>query len=140
MLTMRYRKAVTTEVQDRYKKSTKKKKGTILNEFIATTGYNRTYAARILSLAEGKVIGYSRSGGKRLAPFMKEALEKLERHREINLDPTVREKLSKVSASTIDRLLKPERDRFRLGKGRSGTKPGSLLKKAIPIRTFADFR
>jgi len=51
MLTMRYRKAVTTEVQDRYKKSTKKKKGTILNEFIATTGYNRTCAARILSLA-----------------------------------------------------------------------------------------
>ena len=45
--------------------------------------------------------------GKRLAPFMKEALEKLEHHREINLDPTVREKLSKVSASTIDRLLKP---------------------------------
>jgi len=45
---------------------------------------------------------------------MKGALEKLERHREINLDPTVREKLSKVSASTIDRLLKPERDRFRL--------------------------
>jgi len=70
---------------------------------------------------------------------MKEALEKLERHREINLDPTVREKLSKVSASTIDRLLKPERDSFRLGKGRSGTKPGSLLKKAIPIRTFADW-
>ena len=45
--------------------------------------------------------------GKRLAPFMKEALEKLEHHREINLDSTVREKLSKVSASTIDRLLKP---------------------------------
>ena len=77
--------------------------------------------------------------GKRLAPFISEALEKLERHREINLDPTVREKLLKVSASTIDRLLKPERDRFRLGKGRSGTKPGSLLKKAIPIRTFSDW-
>jgi hypothetical protein len=77
--------------------------------------------------------------GKRLAPFISEAIEKLERHREINLEPTVREKLSKVSASTIDRLLKPERDRHRLGKGRSGTKPGSLLKKAIPIRTFADW-
>ena len=70
---------------------------------------------------------------------MKEALEKLERHREINLYPEVREKLLKVSACTIDRLLKPERDRYVLGKGRSGTKPGSLLKKAIPIRTFADW-
>ena len=78
--------------------------------------------------------------GKRLAPFMKEALEKLERHREIQLYPEVRDKLLKVSACTIDRLLKPERDRYMLGKGRSGTKPGSLLKKAIPIRTFADFR
>ncbi|TRZ80586.1 transposase, partial [bacterium] len=36
-------------------------------------------------------------------------------------------------------LFKPEKDRYRLGKGRSGTKPGSLLKKAIPIRTFADW-
>ena len=45
--------------------------------------------------------------GKRLAPFISEALEKLERHREINLNPAVREKLLKVSASTIDRLLKP---------------------------------
>jgi len=54
---------------------------------------------------------------------MKEALEKLERHREINLYPAVREKLLKVSACTIGRLLRPERDRYRLGKGRSGTKP-----------------
>jgi len=77
--------------------------------------------------------------GKRLAPFMKEALEKLERHGEINLYPEVKQKLLKVSACTIDRLLKPERDRYVLGKGRSGTKPGSLLKKAIPIRTFADW-
>ena len=77
--------------------------------------------------------------GKRLAPFISEALKKLERHREINLDPAIKQKLLKISASTIDRLLKPERDRYRLGKGRSGTKPGSLLKKAIPIRTFADW-
>jgi len=44
-----------------------------------------------------------------------------------------------MSASTIDRLLKKEKDKFRLGKGRSGTKPGTLLKNQIPIRTFADW-
>jgi len=77
--------------------------------------------------------------GKRLAPFMAEAVKKLEKHKEIDLSPTVRKKLAKISASTIDRLLKPEKDKFKIGKGRKGTKPGSLLKKAIPIRTFADW-
>jgi len=76
---------------------------------------------------------------RRLAPFMAEAVKKLEKHKEIDLSPEVREKLLKISASTIDRLLKPEKDRYRLGKGRKGTKPGTLLKKSIPIRTFADW-
>lgn len=76
---------------------------------------------------------------KRLAPFMAEAVAKLETHKEIDLTEDVREKLLKISASTIDRLLKPVKDRYRLGKGRSGTKPGSLLKKSIPIRTFSDW-
>ncbi|MBA7542876.1 ISNCY family transposase ISKol11 [subsurface metagenome] len=70
---------------------------------------------------------------------MAEAVKKLEKHKEIDLTPTVRKKLTKISASTIDRLLKPEKDKFKIGKGRKGTKPGSLLKKAIPIRTFADW-
>ena len=77
--------------------------------------------------------------GKRLAPFMAEAVAKLEKHREIDLSPTVRKKLLKISASTIDRMLKKVKDRYRIGKGRKGTKPGTLLKKAIPIRTFADW-
>lgn len=76
--------------------------------------------------------------GKRLAPFMAEAIEKLEKHKEVDMEPTVRKKLLKISASTIDRLLKSEKDRYKLGKGRKGTKPGSLLKKSIPIRTFSD--
>ncbi len=43
-----------------------------------------------------------------------------------------------MSASTVDRLLAPERKKLQL-KGRSGTKPGSLLKHKIPTRTFADW-
>ena len=76
---------------------------------------------------------------KRLAPFMGEAVEKLEACGEIDLTDQVREKLLKISASTIDRLLKSEKDKFKLGKGRKGTKPGTLLKHSIPIRTFADW-
>jgi len=76
---------------------------------------------------------------KRLKPFMAEAIKKLTKHKEIKLTPIVKQKLIKISPSTIDRLLKPEKDRYRLGKGRKGTKPGTLLKKAIPIRTFSDW-
>jgi len=70
---------------------------------------------------------------------MVEAVAKLEKYKEVDLTDQVREKLLKISASTIDRLLKPEKDRYRIGKGRSGTKPGTLLKKSIPIRTFSDW-
>ena len=66
MLAMKHRKAVTSEVQNRYVKATKKVKANILDEFCTTTGYNRVYAARILRLKAGKVIGCSRMGGKRI--------------------------------------------------------------------------
>ena len=42
-----------------------------------------------------------------------------------------------MSAATVDRLLLPERKK--LGGGRSTTKRGSLLKKQIPVRTFAEW-
>ena len=75
---------------------------------------------------------------KRLAPFLSEVIPVLEKHGEINLTTKVREKLFKVSAATIDRMLTETRKRYRI-KGRSTTRPGSLLKKSIPIRTFADW-
>ena len=70
---------------------------------------------------------------------MEEAVAKLEAHNEINISTEVKEKLLKISASTIDRLLKPVKDSYRLKKGRKGTKPRTLLKKAIPIKTFSDW-
>jgi len=179
MLAMKHKKAITAETQKRYAKAAKKEKTRILDEFTNLTKYNRIYAARILRLIPGKVVGYSTSGGKkikyviggkkkkkkrqkiyghdvfvalkriwaifdhicakRLAPFMGEAVEKLEKHKEIDITPEVREKLKNISASTIDRLLKPVKDRHKLGKGKKGTKPGTLLKGAIPIKTFADW-
>jgi len=75
---------------------------------------------------------------KRLAPFLSEIIPVLEKHGEINLTTKVREKVFKISAATIDRMLAETRKRYRI-KGRSTTRPGSLLKKSIPIRTFADW-
>ena len=43
-----------------------------------------------------------------------------------------------MSAATIDRQLKPHRQRG-LRRPFSTTKPGSLLKAAIPIRTFTEW-
>jgi hypothetical protein len=150
MLTMRQKKAITRELRDRYRKSSKKEKTIMLYEFIRLTRYNRSYAARTLRLKE--VLGYMHIGGKRvrlvrdkrkikrkkkkiydegvlvalkeiwkicdyicskrLAPFLKEIIPVLEKWREIKLKPKVREKLFKISAATIDRLLTDTRKRF----------------------------
>ena len=66
MLAMKHKKAITKELQKRYQRATKKEKTKILDEFINLTQYNRTYAARILALGPGRVIGYLGSGGKRI--------------------------------------------------------------------------
>lgn len=76
--------------------------------------------------------------GKRLAPMLKDIIPVLEKHREIQLAAGTRTKLLNISAATIDRLLRPERKKHTL-KGRSHTKPGTLLKHQIPIRTFAQW-
>jgi hypothetical protein len=76
--------------------------------------------------------------GKRLEPALKEVIPILERYKEIELDKTVREKLSKISAATIDRVLAVERKKRSL-RHRARTKPGTLLKHQIPIRTFSEW-
>ena len=76
--------------------------------------------------------------GKRLQPLLPELITVLERHNEFSCDRETRAKLLRISAASIDRLLKPERRKHAL-RGRAGTKPGTLLKKQIPIRTFAEW-
>jgi hypothetical protein len=76
--------------------------------------------------------------GKRLKAILPEVIAVLERHHEIALDAATRQKLFSISAATIDRLLAPERRKFALH-GRAGTKPGTLLKHQISIRTFAQW-
>jgi hypothetical protein len=62
----------------------------------------------------------------------------LRRHGEQTLTAGVDAKLCRMSPSTIDQLLQPWRQ---VGGRRpfTTTKPGSLLKSSIPIRTFADW-
>ena len=47
-------------------------------------------------------------------------------------------KLLSISAATIDRLLAPEKKKLRL-RQRGGTKPGTLLRHQVAVRTFGDW-
>ena len=77
--------------------------------------------------------------GKRLVTIFPEIVPILERHGELTVDRVTRERLLQISAATIDRLLADERRKHQL-KGRSGTKPGTLLKHQIPIKRFAEWQ
>ena len=57
---------MTKELKARYNKATKKKKGIMLDEFFATTEYNKVYVAKILRLSVDMIIGYAKSGGKKI--------------------------------------------------------------------------
>lgn len=76
--------------------------------------------------------------GKRLAACMEWLVPKLEECGELNVAPEVKEKLLSISPSTIDRMLASERKTLTI-KRRSLTKPGTLLKHQIPVRTFAQW-
>jgi hypothetical protein len=161
-LSMVERKAVTKQMAKRYVRASRIEKGQMLDELCALTGWSRRHARRALAgalhapvepvrqprqriygeevLVPLRIVWATLGGpsGKRLAPFMSEAVQALERHGELSLGPQVRAKLLRMSSATIDRALAPERARLQV-RGRSGTKPGSILKRQIPIRTFAQW-
>jgi len=147
-------------VRGRYLSAGKKEKGRILDEFMRVTGYHRKAAIRVLLGAQkrsrgrrgrparyGAVVQILRTiweacdrlCSKRLHPFIPEMVKVLRQHGEQRIDAAAEAQLCQMSPSTIDRLLRPWR---RVGgrKGFSTTKPGSLLKSSIPIRTFADWQ
>jgi hypothetical protein len=75
--------------------------------------------------------------GKRLVPMIRANLDALAKHRRFRCLVTndVKAKLAKVSRSTVERMLRRERKSRKL-KGTSTTKPGTLLKHQIAVRTF----
>jgi hypothetical protein len=76
---------------------------------------------------------------KRLAPFLPELLGKLQACGELpELSPGRVDQVAHMSSATIDRLLAPYRA-LPSGRGRSLTRPGSLLRSQVPIKTFAEW-
>ncbi len=147
-------------LRSRYFGASKEEKGKMLDEFIQVTGLHRKAAIRLLrrpcqpriSKRRGRPAEYrdvmpplraaweasDRLCSKRLQPFLPEMIRVLRQHGEQQLDASKEAQLCRISPSTIDRLLRPCR---KLGgrRGLTTTKPGSLLKSSIPIRTFADW-
>jgi hypothetical protein len=76
--------------------------------------------------------------GKRLKVILAMVILNLKTHGRLKLTDETEKKLMEISASSIDRLLKHERKRLEI-KGRKGTKPGTLLKNHIAIRTWAEW-
>jgi hypothetical protein len=71
--------------------------------------------------------------GKRLVPILRQWLPYYERRFE-RVSQRQHKLLQQISAATLDRMLARARADHP-GRGRCGTKPGSLLKTEIPIRT-----
>jgi hypothetical protein len=76
--------------------------------------------------------------GKLLKPAMPELVKQLRTHGELDIDDGTSELLLTMSAATMDRRLKPYRVGLVAQKGKSWTRPGSLLKTSIPLKTWAE--
>ena len=143
----------------RYKSASLKQKSVILDEFCATSGYHRKHAIRLLRNYKRFTKTKSKKRGRKPL-YRKDAILKplkriwltanlpcskrlkailplwipgyVQSFGPVNTEVT--DALVAISAATIDRILKPARIKHK-GSGRATTKPGSLLKKHIPINT-----
>ena len=155
------RRELLNRIRGRYRESNRKEKQSILDEFIVSAGYGRKYAVTLLNhgaasheahpkkrrprLYDDRVVealvgvwrAANRICSKRLVPFLPDFVAALERFGHLSLDLEVRKGLLALSPATVDRLL--EGERHREGKGKSVTRPGSLIKRQIAIRTFSDW-
>lgn len=153
------RHSVVRAFSNEYKRARKRGKTVLLDRLTKTTGYSRKHLMEILPNPHKKIrikrhrpspylpilkpltrlwaVG-NYACGERLAPIIPVYLSALKRHEHWTVSREENTLLCRISPATIDRLLRHERRRIG-GKSRARTKPGSLLKNQIPIRTFADW-
>jgi hypothetical protein len=152
----REKQAYLEAILPRYKAAGRRMKKQILDEFCINCGHNRKYAIGLLN-GYYKRVGKAKRGRKPkyCAPLFLDALQTIWKasdymcskrlkavipewlpHYERAYKPVdgeTKSLLLSASPATLDRILKPMRARLR--KGLCGTKPGSLLRTQIPIRT-----
>lgn len=143
-------------IRERYRMATKRGKQRILDEVCQVCDYNRKYAIRLLNAPPhcARARSDSRPGrspqytdpdiGRFLKRLWKASNLACGKRLKVmiplwlpfdqSIAAEARERLDTISAATIDRLLAPVR-RLHTKRGLATTKPGSLLKKHIPIKT-----
>jgi hypothetical protein len=147
-------------LQKRYAQASKKERGQMLDEFVKTTGYHRKHGTEILSgrfhrkarpWARHRARYYTDAdrqalwqvaewfdqiGSKRLRTGLDVELARLQGQGHLRVSEQTYQHLHEMSAATMDRIraLKPAAGRALQGE----TKPGSLLKCQVPIRTKVD--
>ena len=155
------RRELLISVRQKYRNAGRKEKRKILDGFVAVTDYDRKYAISLLyndielpaepvkrlssqkyneQVVQALIFVWHTANqicSKRLVPFLPSLVEAMERHGHLRLPASVRTRLLNISAATVDRLLRPEREKRRLSV--TTTRPGSLLKHQIKVRTFADW-
>lgn len=158
-MSMQAKKELVHRMRWQYAEADRKGKTEIIDAVVAATGYHRKYAVAALlksprrlqpvrkplriydeELRDVLVMIWNAANqicSKRLAPFLPEFVQTLERFGRLNVSAEVKAKLLTVSPATIDRLLREERAKH--PRGRATTRPGNLLKQQIKIRTFAEW-
>jgi len=148
-------------LRPRYRLASRRDKGHLLDEFCRITERERKGVIRLLRHRPKRArrrAGRPRQYGpsvrpalehvweasdylcsKRLAPFLDELVEALERHGELRISAEQRTVLVHISPATIDRLLRPVR-RLHRHHGVTTTSPSILAVRAqVPVRTFGEW-
>lgn len=163
---MAQRRAVVTSQVKAWPKASKAEKSAILDHLCAVNGWHRDHARKMIrrAVAGDLPAGARRSrkpvlvydqgvidalatcwavldgpSGKRLHPALPALVAALVAHGELPADPVVIDPLLAMSPATIDRRLAGHRVGLLATKGRSMTRPGSLLKSSIALKTWHEW-
>jgi len=133
-MSLNARKEFLASIKQKYHDANWTDKGKILDGIIAETGYERKYTIQLLNKTHLNISPKKRQTphnydeqvrqallsvwyadnqicSKRLVPFLPHLIEALERHGHLRLPTDVRARLLTISPSTVDRMLKPEREK-----------------------------
>jgi|SRR5215216_672237 len=166
-LTLAERKAITKAQLAKWPKAARREKGAILDTVCAVTGWHRDHARKVIRTAragnqhtgprqqrdpvrlydDAAVALLTRCWavldgptGKRLRPALPELIANLSVHGHLaNIEAAVVDQVLAMSAATIDRRLAPARAGLVARKPISHTRPGSMLKSSIAMKTWQEW-